>query len=115
MDQPSLIEPGVYAGIQLALQQSHLYRMQWYNRCLNMASFLGLCCLLGLFLWSRYKGHATPEEQEQRELDKQRNILEAYKHLQQAKERVDAERNDPQGSITGLPAWQSEYDIVRYH
>lgn len=107
MERPTLIEPGVYHLLQDALQQSHAVRLRWYNRAVNLGSCILLLSILGLFLWSRYKGRFSPEEQAQRELHKQRQILEAFQHLQQAKRRVDAE-TATYGSISGLPAWEPE-------
>ena len=48
----------------------------------------------------------TSEELKQKELDKKKYILSKIKTYQDAKKREEQEL------ITGLPAWESEYDII---
>ena len=54
----------------------------------------------------KYKGKLTPSEIQQKNKEKQEYILSKIKIFQNAK------RIAHQELITGLPAWESEYDII---
>jgi hypothetical protein len=54
----------------------------------------------------KYKGKLTPNEIQQKNKEKQQYILSKIQILQEAK------RVASQELITGLPAWDNEYDII---
>jgi hypothetical protein len=54
----------------------------------------------------KYKGRLTPVEVAIKNKEKQQYILSKIKNFQQAK------RIAHQELITGLPTWDSEYDII---
>jgi hypothetical protein len=62
--------------------------------------------ILGLILLYKYKGRLTDVEKHKKNEEKQQYILSKIKNFQQAK------RIAHQELITGLPAWESEYDII---
>jgi hypothetical protein len=51
-------------------------------------------------LYYKYKGRLTPEEKEQKEIEKQQYILKKIKTFQEDKLRMQ------QQLITGLPLWE---------
>ena len=54
----------------------------------------------------KYKGKLTPQEIEEKELEKKRYILSKIRNFQDAKIRSQQEL------ITGLPHWENEFDII---
>ena len=68
--------------------------------------FIGFLLILGAILLYKYKGRLTPVEIERKNKEKQQYILSKIKNFQQAK------REAHQELITGLPAWENEYDII---
>lgn len=72
----------------------------------NIGLFFGFLLILGLILIYKYKGKLTPSEIQQKNKEKQEYILSKIKIFQNAK------RIAHQELITGLPAWESEYDII---
>ena len=72
----------------------------------NVGLFIGFLLVLGLILLYKYKGKLSPVELEKKNKEKQQYILSKIQNFQQAK------RIAHQELITGLPAWESEYDII---
>ena len=54
----------------------------------------------------KYKGRLTPVEKERKTQEKQQYILSKMKQLQEAKKIAHQEL------ITGLPNWDSEFDVI---
>jgi hypothetical protein len=72
----------------------------------NIGLFIGFLLVLGLILLYKYKGKLSPVELEKKNKEKQQYILSKIQNFQQAK------RIAHQELITGLPTWESEYDII---
>ena len=104
--KPTLIEPGVKYFLHQTLKQCHIVREKFQNTIFNIGLFIGFLIILGLILLYKYKGKLTPVEIEKKNKEKQQYILSKVQKFQQAK------RNAHQELITGLPAWESEYDII---
>ena len=103
---PCLTEPGITYFLNESLKQCHVYRDNYYNTLINLGLFAGFLILLGGMLLYKYKGRLTPVEIAIKNKEKQQYILSKVKNFQQAK------RIAHQELITGLPAWDSEYDII---
>ena len=67
---------------------------------------IGFFIILGILLLYKYKGKLTPEEIEEKELEKKKFILSKIRNYQDAKVRAQQEL------ITGLPHWENEFDII---
>jgi hypothetical protein len=106
LTKPLLIEPGVKYFLHQTLKQCHIARDNFNNLVFNIGLFIGFLIILGLILLYKYKGRLTPVELEKKNKEKQQYILSKIKNFQQAK------RIAHQELITGLPAWESEYDII---
>jgi uncharacterized protein YlaN (UPF0358 family) len=103
---PVLIEPGVKYFLNETLKQCHVFKEKYNNYIFNISLFIGFCVILALILVIKYKGKLTPEEKEEKELVKKQYILSKIHNYQEAKLR------DQQELITGLPHWNSEFDII---
>ena len=101
-----LTEPGVKYFLHQTLKQCHIARDNFNNLVFNIGLFIGFLLILGLILLYKYKGRLTPVEIERKNKEKQQYILSKIKNFQQAK------REAHQELITGLPAWENEYDII---
>ena len=104
--KPSLIEPGIRNFVTVTLKQCHQFKEKNNNLFLNISLFLGFLIVLGILLIYKYRGKLTPEEIEEKENEKKNYILSRIYNYQQAKKHAQQEL------ITGLPNWESEFDIV---
>lgn len=104
--KPILTEPGVKYFLGETLKQCHQFKEQYYNVLINIGLFFLFFLILGAILLYKYKGKLTPEQMREKELEKQRYILSRIKNFQDAKIR------EQQQLITGLPHWETEYDVI---
>ena len=104
--KPTLTEPGVKYFLHQTLKQCHIVRDNFHNMVFNIGMLIAFLLILGLILLYKYKGRLTPIELEKKNKEKQQYILSKIKKFQQAK------RIAHQELITGLPNWNSEYDLV---
>jgi ribosomal protein S1 len=104
--KPTLIEPGVKYFLNQSLKQCHIIRDNFNNFVFNIGLLIAFLIILGLILLYKYKGRLTPVEIEKKNKEKQQYILSKIKIFQEAKKRAHQEL------ITGLPAWESEHDLI---
>lgn len=104
--KPALTEPGVKYFLHQTLKQCHAVRDNFHNTVFNIGLFIAFLLILGLVLLYKYKGKLTPAEIQRKNKEKQEYILSKVQKFQQAK------RIAHQEIITGLPEWESEYDII---
>jgi hypothetical protein len=104
--KPSLTEPGVKYFLHQTLKQCHITRDNFYNLAFNIGLFITFLLILGCILFFKYKGKLSPIEINKKNKEKQQYILSKIQNFQQAKRKAHQEL------ITGLPAWDSEYDII---
>jgi hypothetical protein len=104
--RPMLTEPGVKYFINETLKQCHQFKEEYYKLNFNIGLLVAFVIILGILLLYKYKGKLTPEEIEQKELEKKQYILSKIRNYQDAKIKAQ------QKLITGLPQWDNEFDIV---
>jgi hypothetical protein len=104
--KPALTEPGVKYFLHQTLKQCHAVRDNFHNTVFNIGLFIAFLLILGLVLLYKYKGKLTPAEIKKKNQEKQQYILSKVQKFQQAK------RIAHQEIITGLPEWESEYDVI---
>ena len=105
--KPALTEPGVKYFLHQTLKQCHVVREKFHNTIFNIGLFMAFLIILGLILLYKYKGKLTPIEIERKNKEKQQYILSKIQNFEQAKRKASQEL------ITGLPAWENEYDIIK--
>jgi hypothetical protein len=105
-EKPMLIEPGVRYFINETLKQCHQFKEKHHNMIFNIGLFIVFFLILGILLLYKYRGKLTPEEIEEKEMQKKQYILSKIKNYQDAKIRAQ------QQLITGLPHWENEFDII---
>lgn len=104
--KPILTEPGVKYFLSESLKQAHIFKQKYLNTIYNIGLLLLFLFLLGVLLLWKYKGKLTPKEIEEKEMQKKRYVLSKIYNYQQAKLQAQ------QQLITGLPHWETEYDII---
>ena len=104
--KPNLIEPGVKYFLNETLKQTHIFKMKHHNLFFNIGLLLIFLLILGIILFSKYKGRLTKAEKDRKEKEKQQYILSKIKNLQEAKRKAHQEL------ITGLPHWENEYEDI---
>ena len=105
-EKPRLTEPGIKYFLNETLKQCHIYKINYNNIVINILLFVGFLLILGAILFYKYKGRLTQVEKDQKTKEKQQYILSKVKSFQEAK------RTAHQELISGLPGWDSEYDII---
>ncbi len=105
-EKPRLTEPGTKYFLNETLKQCHIYKINYNNILINIGLFIGFLLILGAILFYKYKGRLTQVEKERKNKEKQQYILSKVKTFQEAK------RTAHQELISGLPGWDSEYDII---
>jgi hypothetical protein len=98
--KPVLTEPGVKYFLSQTLKQCHIIKNNFHNTVFNVGLFIAFLLIY------KYKGRLTDVEKHKKNQEKQQYILSKIKNLQEAKRRAHQEL------ITGLPNWDSEYDII---
>ena len=104
--KPTLIEPGIKYFLNETLKQCRLFKEKYNNTLFNISILIIFILILGVTLIVKYKGKLTPSEKEQKENEKKQYILSKIRNYQQDKVRRQQEL------ITGLPHWNTEYDII---
>jgi hypothetical protein len=105
-EKPRLTEPGIKYFLNETLKQCHTYKINYNNILINIVLFVVFLLILGAILFYKYKGRLTQVEKERKTKEKQQYILSKVKSFQEAK------RTAHQELISGLPGWDSEYDII---
>ena len=105
-EKPRLTEPGIIYFLNETLKQCHIYKINYNNILINIGLFIGFLLILGAILFYKYKGRLTQSEKERKNKEKQEYILSKVKSFQEAKKIAHQEL------ISGLPGWDSEYDII---
>jgi large-conductance mechanosensitive channel len=103
---PTLIEPGVRYFLNETLKECYKFKEKYNNIIFNICLLIGFIIILLVILIVKYKGKLTPEEKEEKEQAKKQYILSKISNYQQAK------LKEQQELITGLPHWDSEFDII---
>jgi hypothetical protein len=104
--KPMLTEPGVTYFINETLKQCHSIKESYQNTIINVWLFLLFIIVLAILLVYKYKGKLTQQELKEKDMQKKQYILSKIRNFQDAKIRSQQEL------ITGLPHWETEYDIV---
>ena len=104
--KPTLIEPGVKYFLSETLKQCRNFKTIYNNLLINISLGVGFLVLLGVILFFKYKGKLTPVEKDMKNRQKQQYILSKIQNFQEAKKQAHQEL------ITGLPHWETEYDVI---
>jgi hypothetical protein len=105
--KPTLTEPGVKSFLNETLKQCRKFKISYNNFLFNVSLGVGFLIILGIILFFKYKGKPTPAEKEMKNRQKQQYILSKIQNFQESKRRAHQEL------ITGLPHWETEYDVVQ--
>jgi membrane protein insertase Oxa1/YidC/SpoIIIJ len=103
---PRLVENGVKYFLNETLKQCHKFKENLHNWLFNMGLFIFFTLILVIVLTYKYKGKLTPIEKQKKDREKQQYILTKIQNFQEAKKKAHQEL------ITGLPKWDSDYDLV---
>lgn len=105
-EKPQLTDLGVKVFLSQTLKKCHSYRENYYNIVINLIILFSFFTIVALILMYKYKGKLSPEEKAEIEKQKEQYIMSKIKNYQQDKLYAQ------QKLITGLPHWETEYDII---
>ncbi len=104
--KPTLTEPGIKYFLNETLKQCKDYKEKFYNSLFNFSLLAAFCLVLAGILYYKYQGKPTPVEIERKNNQKKQFVMSKIKNF------LDAKRLAHQELITGLPGWDSEYDVI---
>jgi membrane protein insertase Oxa1/YidC/SpoIIIJ len=104
--KPRLVESGVKYFLNETLKQCHKFKQNLHNWMFNIGLFILFSLILVIILIYKYKGKLTPIEKQKKDSEKQQYILSKIQKFQEAKKKAHQEL------ITGLPNWDSDYDLI---
>jgi len=104
--KPILTEPGVKYFLSETLKQCRIFKNSYNNFLLNVGLAVSFFFILGIILFFKYRGKLTPSEKVQNDNKKRQYILSKIQNFQESKKRAQQEL------ITGLPHWETEYDVI---
>jgi len=105
-DRPKLVEPGTKYFLSETLKQCHQFKLRHHNIMMNVLLAGILVFMMASFLWYKYRGKPTPEEERLRERQKREYILSKIQNYQESKRQLSDRL------ITGLPGWQTPIDMM---
>ena len=95
--QPMLTEPGMVTYINHSLKKCNDFKEKYNNIILNLILFISFFLILGILLLYKYKGKLSPQEIEQKNMEKKQYIFSKIRNYQ------DSKKQEEQQLITGLP------------
>jgi membrane protein insertase Oxa1/YidC/SpoIIIJ len=104
--KPRLVESGVKYFLNETLKQCHKFKQNLHNWMFNIGLFILFSFILVIILIYKYKGKLSPIEKQKKDREKQQYILSKIQKFQEAKKKAHQEL------ITGLPNWDSDYDLI---
>lgn len=104
--KPTLVEPGTKYFLNETLVRCAKFKKEYYNNMLNIIVIIFIIISVGGILYYKYKGKPTPAEKMLKERDRKHYVLSRIKNYQ------DAKRLESQTLISGLPAWENDYDEI---
>ena len=105
-ESPKLVEPGVKYFLGNTLDNCSKFKKRYYNDLFNWLIAGTIISIICGFLYYKYKGKLTPSQKIIKEREKQHYILSRIQTYQ------DNKRRASYANITGMPAWENEYDNV---
>ena len=106
ISKPSLIEPGMKYFLSDTLNRCQQYKKQYYSNWINILGCVILFGGLAMFIYIKISGKLTRDDLDRRDQEKKQYILSRIKLFNDTKKQAEH-----QTSMTGLPLWQSEFDI----
>lgn len=103
---PNLVAPGVRSFMDFTLKNCRQLKDNYTTWAVNFGLATGLFVILGLFLYYKYKGKPTREEQERKKIEGQEYVMRklgmhaATRQMAQQRQQLDGG-----SSLTGLPMW----------
>lgn len=94
---PKLIENSVINKMSLHLRNVYEYKKDYYNLLVNASIFAIFIASVSIFLYLRYKGKPSKEQQEEMKRKKQMYIFSKLKQYECTRQKINNEM------ITNLP------------
>lgn len=111
--KPKLIEPNVKFFLKNILKQCHTYKMKNYNLYYNISLFVIFISILGILLYTRYKGNINSQERYIKQMKDKEYIMSKLVYYN----RVDIENSQKikNNMITNLPDYSNHPEANLLH
>ena len=101
---PKLIDQPTLYYLDGALKKSHNIRIKYHRIILNVGIVCALGCLVGGFLYYRYKTRPTQQDANYKLIKDQEYVLSKIRYFQEQNQRINESSRTAIGSeISGLP------------
>lgn len=113
INKPKLIEPGVKYFFKGILKECHNYKQKNYNLVYNISLFILFFSILGIILFSRYKGNKTSQEKYQKNLKDKQYIMSKLVYYNRAN--LENQQRIQNNMITNLPDFSNHPEASLLH
>jgi hypothetical protein len=103
MENPRLIEPGIYYHLHNTLHKCHDYRIQMYTTIFNVGIVFLFLTITGATLYFCYKRRLNPHQKYQKMVHDQETILAKIRYYQNGRIGSQQSNESNVSSITELP------------
>ena len=113
INKPKLIEPGVKYFFKGILKECHNYKQKNYNLVYNISLFILFFSILGIILFSRYKGNKTSQENYQKNLKDKQYIMSKLVYYNRCN--LENQQRIQNNMITNLPDFSNHPEASLLH
>ena len=104
-NRPKLIEPGVRYFLHNTLKNNHIKNVKYFTSIYNLKLFMIFVCILGGFLFYKYK--MMPEV-----LEKKKNKINARQYLLKKMSNQTTNMQQNNSLITNLPRFKNDFELL---
>ena len=112
-DRPKLVEPGVKYFFKNVLKSCNNFKQNNYNIYYNISLTIIFFLVLGIFLYSRYKGNLTKEEIYKKNLKDKQYIMSKLVYYN--KHSLENQQRISNNMITNLPDYGNHPEASLLH
>jgi uncharacterized transporter YbjL len=112
-NKPRLVAPGVKYFFKSILKECHTIKEKNYNMFYNFAMLGVFIIILGIILYSKYKGNRTPEEQYLKTTKDKQYIMSKLVYYN--RQNLDNQQKVKNNMITNLPDYNNHPEASILH
>jgi hypothetical protein len=113
IENPKLVDDGVKLFFKEVLKGCNKYKQANYNTFYNTIMFFGFCLILGLLLYSRYKGPNNSKSYYEKTLKDKEYIMSKLVYYN--RQNIDNQQKIRNNMITNLPDYNNHPEANLLH
>jgi hypothetical protein len=112
-DKPKLVDNGVKYFLREVLKNCHNYKQNNYNTFYNITMFIVFILILGLILFTRYKGNAMSKKYYEKSMKDKEYIMSKLVYYN--RQNIDNQQRIRNNMITNLPDYSNHIEANLLH